>query len=186
MELWAILCLPELLVSVLLAYFGQSSKLGEGLACVLLGHQANGNAKCQESAFYFWMGLPFGCAYNLAIPILIQIKGSTSVPLFRALALPISALLAMTNVDRVIHTPFSWDAVLGVILCTTGLLVFYGKDVQQVFLTDNDLSNPDDAGYNLIPDVETEEVASAHSTPDATLEQGPSAEISLGETQNGG
>lgn len=149
-ELWAVLCVPELLFSFPLAYASQgivygwdtpattmSKNLWAGIACVAAGIQPplsqwHGNAtamQCPDAALFTWLSLPPGYAFNLAIPVLVQKKGSTSVPLFRAVALPIAALLAMTEIDPTIHTPFSWEGVGGVLAAFAGLVVFYGKDV---------------------------------------------------------
>ena len=155
-ELWTILCIPEFLFSIILAYLSQqqqpqgtvgstsstfydkTTNIYNGILCVLAGIQpssedidiTHSNNHCVDGMYYFYVGIPFSFAFNLSIPILIQMKGSsTSVPLFRSLALPIASVLAMTNfVDDVISTKFSWYGILGVICCTIGLLIYYGKD----------------------------------------------------------
>jgi len=107
------------------------------MACILVGSQPDGemDVNCKEAARFFWFGIPFGFALNLAIPVLVNLKGSTSVPLFRALALPIAALVTMTNiVDKSIRSSFSWDAIFGVIACTAGLFLYYGEDVKHFAL----------------------------------------------------
>ncbi|KAL7577830.1 hypothetical protein ACA910_010578 [Epithemia clementina (nom. ined.)] len=142
-ELWALLCIPEFLFSIFFVLLcsrsissGQShADLWRGIACVVAGVQPpppsesrSGSAlvaDCRDAAKFFWTGFPFSLAFNLAIPILVKLKGPTSVPLFRAVALPLASLLAMTHLDPVIATPFSWNVVLGVLLCTAGLILFY-------------------------------------------------------------
>jgi len=151
-ELWALLCIPEFLFSVVLAFGGQFLKhrgsfssigkdLWNGVVCITAGVQPSSNVEdtttedvnCKEATSFFLSGIPIGLAYNLAIPTLVKLKGSTSVPLFQALALPIASLISMTSVvDKVIRTEFSWNAVFGVICCTTGLLLYYGADIQQI------------------------------------------------------
>jgi hypothetical protein len=67
-----------------------------------------------------------GFAFNLAIPVLVKLLGdSTVVPLLRAVALPLAALVAMSRLDPVIATSFDWDALVGLTLAFAGLLVCY-------------------------------------------------------------
>jgi hypothetical protein len=90
-------------------------------------------AACAEAAKFTYLGLIPGFAYNLSIPVLIKALGdSTAIPLLRAVALPLAATIAMTGIDPVIvgtssmssSSSFSWNAVLGLLLAFTGLLVF--------------------------------------------------------------
>lgn len=139
-RLWQVLCLPEIAFSTVLAYASQHNittfadktrNIYEGVLCVLLAHEgpAASIRPCRTAATFLWSGLPFGLALNLSIPMLIQLKGSaTSVPLFRAMALPIASLLAMCGLVVDTATPFSTDTVAGVLLCSLGLLVFYRRE----------------------------------------------------------
>ena len=140
LRLWQVLCLPEMLFSIVLALVSQHQKQASrgriakdvycGVMCVLLGFGGNDDSSCRSAALYLWSGLPFGLALNVSIPVLIHLKGSsTSVPLFRALALPIAALLAMTG-WIVESPPFAWEAVAGVFICSLGLSLFYGIEPQ--------------------------------------------------------
>lgn len=141
-ELWAVLCLPETVFSIGLAYAAQairdpgisrdemSSTLWAGLKCIAIGRDdspVNGQGRqCSDAATYTWVGLIPGFAFNLAIPVLVRLLGdSTVVPLLRAVALPLAALLAMAYIDPVIATPFSWDGVAGLLLAFAGLIVCY-------------------------------------------------------------
>jgi len=138
-ELWMILCLPEALFSVGLSYIGQmlqdkgtyidgsmSASLANGLACLVIGRvpASHSSIPCLDAAIFTWVGLIPGYAFNLAIPVLIHLRGSTSVPLFRALALPAASLLAMSGYDAVIATKFTWEGVLGMLLAVIGLFLY--------------------------------------------------------------
>jgi len=138
-ELWMILCLPEAIFSVGLSYIGQvissngtyvdgsmSASLANGLACLVIGRvpTRDSSIPCADAAIFTWLGLIPGYAFNLAIPVLIHLRGSTSVPLFRALALPAASLLAMSGYDRVIATKFTWEGVFGMLLAVIGLLLY--------------------------------------------------------------
>ena len=155
LELWTLLCLPELCCSLVLVWIGSHhhhqqerndgaaittnheivQHVWQGMVCIVTGHMPSTTtpttptsetvANCRNAATYFWMGFPFSLALNLAMPILIPLQGSTSVPLVRAIALPVASLVAMTQVDPVIATDFDGTVVLGVVLCTLGLIVFY-------------------------------------------------------------
>jgi len=138
-ELWMTLCLPESLFSVGLSYIGQmlkdkgnyvdgsmSASLANGLACLVIGRVPTGRSSipCADAAIFTWLGLIPGYAFNLAIPVLAHLRGSTSVTLFRALALPAASLLAMSGYDAVIATKFTWEGVLGMLLALIGLLLY--------------------------------------------------------------
>jgi len=138
-ELWMILCLPEALFSVGLSYIGQmlqdkgtyvdgtmSASLANGLACIVIGRvpASHSSIPCVDAAIFTWLGLIPGYAFNLAIPVLIHLRGSTSVPLLRALALPAASLLAMSGFDAVIAAKFTWEGVLGMLLAVIGLLLY--------------------------------------------------------------
>jgi len=157
-ELWMVLCLPETIFSVGLSYIGQiiknngtyvdgslTTSLANGLACLVIGKvpKRDRSIPCEDAAIFTWLGLIPGYAFNLAIPVLIHLRGSTSVPLFRALALPAASLLAMSGFDDVIKTKFRWEGVVGVLLAVTGLLLFYKRrsksgDSEKEALVQND------------------------------------------------
>ena len=165
-ELWAVLCIPELFFAIVLAVCtslyttfaihssssstsSSSIHVWQGIACVIVGvqptsatstvqYEDNNNnnidhdsVHCGEAARFFWLGFPFSLALNIAIPVLVKLQGPTSVPLFRAMALPVATLLTMTNFDHVIYTPFSWNVVVGVLLCTTGLVLYYSGPIDK-------------------------------------------------------
>ena len=142
-ELWMVLCLPETVFSIGLSFAGQAIKhtdgnmytqLWEGLQCLIAGitPKHNPTLPCNNAAMFTWIALIPGYAFNLAIPVIIHHKGSTSVPLIRAVALPVASIIAMSRIDSVIATSFSWEGIIGVLLALLGLFVFYYKNSQKV------------------------------------------------------
>lgn len=142
-ELWAVLCFPELIFSILLSFAAQRIKhslsfasivneLLEGIGCVVLGIHPSSSASstsasyCDESTRYSWMALVPGFAFNLSIPMLVKVlNDSTVIPVLRTVAFPIALIFSMSGMDPVIGTPFSWEGVFGLIITIFGLFVCY-------------------------------------------------------------
>jgi hypothetical protein len=153
LELWFVLCIPETILSAILSLVtlqvrGESSRqLWNGMACIALAtavptlydnsndstdHHAPTSASCADAAKYIYVALIPGIAYNWAIPVLVKaLHNSTGIPLMRAVALPLAATIAMMPAgividDPLIHSPFSWQALVGLIFAFAGLVVFVG------------------------------------------------------------
>mmetsp|Transcript_38097 Transcript_38097/g.55941 ORF Transcript_38097/g.55941 Transcript_38097/m.55941 type:complete len:382 (-) Transcript_38097:1029-2174(-) len=144
-ELWAVLCVPETIFSIALSYLAQyihsydqnlhmtemTAELYTGLKCIVLGVSPPSSndsfiPSCQSAAKFNWLSLIPGFAFNITIPVLVrQLEDSTVIPLLRAVALPLASLVAMTKIDPVIATPFSWGGVFAMFFAFVGLLMCY-------------------------------------------------------------
>ena len=139
-ELWAVLCFPEFIFSMMLSFVAQRIKhsisfvsimkeLLAGLGCVVFGIQPQSSSLtsyCVESSRYTWIALIPGFAFNLSIPMLVKIlNDSTVIPVLRTIAFPLALMISMSNIDPVISTAFSFNVVIGLLIAVLGLFVCY-------------------------------------------------------------